>query len=177
MIGADGAEPSGALGCAPRTGDELARKGPWDLTVEAIDGTGVRAVLTNASGLPQPIILHDVAQPPEPVVERDGERVPVRDSRDQDSLALTQVQYSAWSTIPPCERRPIGEVRFVKKGNRWHAASGPFSLDVPPGSYDVGIDLRVWFEGYVDPAGRRERVPDVWKGQVTSNRVRLELGT
>jgi hypothetical protein len=150
---------------------------PLELTLEVVNGTGLRAKLRNRSPKPQVYLVDQHLQPVElALVTPDGQPYVPEDRRRTMKFDRTRHK-TLYRELAPGGAVVLAEAAFqpVKdEPDLFELVWGPFHFGVPGGTQRVRALLTsredVWEED-----GRTGRMK-LWKGKLTSNEVELKLG-
>lgn len=159
--------------CVPQPAAQL--EGPFAIEVRS-EGPSLRAELRNVSDVVQNALHHATVQPSRLVLlDASGRELPAKDTRTDKDSALAVVAASYWEEVDPCGALSLGAAQLTKDG-RYAVAWGPYTWDLPAGTYRARIELPMRVTHFNDPRGnRRKPEGDVWTGDVVSETVELHL--
>jgi hypothetical protein len=151
-------------------------KAPFELTLEVVQGTGLRAKLKNISAKPQTYLVDDLRQPAAlALVTPDGQPYVPEDRRQTMKYDRT-IHKGRYRELAPGSEVVVGEAAFqpvAEEPGLHELVWGPFHFAVHSGTHRI----RATFESRLDSweeAGKKGRMP-LWKGKLTSNEVELKL--
>jgi hypothetical protein len=149
---------------------------PFELVLEQVGTTGLRAQLKNRSSRKQPYLHEPRLQPVELVIAGPGGKpVMPRDRRKTMKFDRTLYRHlyaeldpGAAAMLLTGDARAEGNADFL-------LAWGPFEFALPPGRYSAHAVFRSATDAWVDEDGKHGKVAGLWKGTIKSAPVELTL--
>jgi hypothetical protein len=150
---------------------------PFELTLEVVNGAGLRAKLRNRSPKPQLYLVDQRLQPVElALITPDGQPYIPEDRRRTMKFDRT-VHKSLYQELAPGGEVVLAEAAFqpVKDEPDLHELVwGPFHFAVSGGAHRVRAVLTSRLDTWEED-GKKGHLK-LWKGKLTSNEVELKLG-
>ena len=133
------------------------------------------ARLENTSRKTQFVLHTPLFQPSRLRIHRlDGTEVIPQDERDREKFDNT-VRREAFSELAAGQQLELFDSRLKPQASMFELDWGPFNYALEPGRYDVVIEWQSARADYVDEAGKRQTLADVWLGTLESPHFQLKV--
>jgi hypothetical protein len=108
------------------------------------------------------------------IQRRDGSEIIPQDERDREKFDNT-VRRETYTELAAGQKLELFSSRIKAQGSVFELNWGPFTYLLEPGRYDVVIEWQSARADYLDDAGKRQNLANVWLGTLESPHFELKL--